>query len=125
MKRDLDLIRRMLLRIEEKADVPPNTLEVKDFLDMNSNPHYISLHIQLLLDAGFIEVMSGASFYEDVKDFDITRLTFAGYEYLDTVRNSYIWERTKERLANVGGAAALGVVKAVAEGFVKIQLGIG
>lgn len=124
MKRDLDLLRKMLLRIEDKADVPPRTLVVQDFLDLRDEPYAISLHIELLLDAGFIEVMGTASYEGDVRDFNITRLTFAGYEYLDAVRSAYIWKQTKERLARVGGTAALSMVKAVAEGFIRTQLEI-
>lgn len=96
MKRDFDLMRKMLLRIEEKSMVPPKTLIVEDFLDLCDNPHIVSLHIGMLNDAGFIEVM-GTSYDGDVKDYEIARLTFAGYEYLDAVRNARIWKAVKDK----------------------------
>ncbi len=122
MKRDLDLMRKMLLRIEEKSTVPPRTLIIEDFLDLCDNPHILSLHIGLLKDAGFIEVM-GESYDGDVKDYNIARLTFEGYEYLDSVRNARIWKDVKERISTVGGVA-LEIVKDVAKDQIKKELNL-
>jgi hypothetical protein len=112
MKRDLDLMRKMLLRIEEKGGVPPSTLSIEDFLDLCDQPYVLSLHIDLLRDAGFIEAV-GPSYDGDMRDYDIIRITLQGYEYLEAVRNARIWKSVKDKIAVIGGAT-LDIVKALA-----------
>lgn len=121
MKRDMDLIREMLLLIENHPDVPPYSLQVDDFLNLNSNPEIISFHIDLMREAGLIEV--GGASYGEVKDYYVSRLTFAGYDYLDSVRNAKIWRNVKEKIKVVGGAT-FDIIKAVAIAEIKQELHI-
>lgn len=122
MKRDIDLIRRMLFRIEERSDVPPRTLTLDDFMDMKKSSYEISLHLGLLYDAGLIEVMD-ITIVGDLKDYTIERLTLAGYEYLDAVRNHKVWDRVKLAINSVGGAT-LDVIKQVAVKELSKELGL-
>ena len=112
MKRDLDLIRNMLLLIERCPDVPPKTLRLESFLDISGDAQIISLHLELLKEAGFIEAKV-RSVQDGVKDYDIRRITFAGYEYLDSIRDAKIWRDVKRRISAVGGAT-VEIVKSVA-----------
>ena len=113
MKRDMDLMRQILLLIEERSDVPPKILTLKDFFDIKEDAYMISLHIDLLRDAGLIEVINTSYLERGLKDFDITRLTLAGYEYLDAIRDIKIWHKVKQSISFVGGAT-LDVIKQVA-----------
>ena len=122
MKRDMDLMRKILLRIEERSDVPPKTLSLNDFLDFHENIHVISLHIDLMCDAGLVEVMD-TSYDGEVKDYIITRLTLAGYEYLDAIRNFSVWQKVKKRIEVIGGAT-LDVIKQLAIKELSKELGL-
>ena len=122
MKRDMDLMRKILLRIEERSDVPPKTLSINDFLDFHENIHVISLHIDLMCDAGLVEVMD-TSYDGEVKDYIITRLTLAGYEYLDAIRNYSVWQKVKKRIEVIGGAT-LDVIKQLAIKELSKELGL-
>lgn len=112
----------MLLYIEKYSDVPTKVLGIDDFLELNSKPYVISLHIDILHDAGLIEVMD-VSYEGDIKDFDITRLTFAGYEYLEEVRNAKIWRNVKQKMEAVGGAT-FDIIKQVAVKELTNELGV-
>ena len=83
----------------------------------------MGLHIDLLCDAGLIEVMN-TSVEDGLKDFDITRLTLAGYEYLDAVRNIKVWSRVKKTIDFVGGAT-LDIIKQMAVKELSKELGLG
>ena len=122
MKRDNDLLRNILLTIEACPDVPPKTLRVESFLDYCDNPAIISLHIELLQEAGFIEA-DRIQRNDVIKGWDIKRLTFEGYEYLDTIRSAKVWRNVKDRLKAVGGAT-FEIVKAVAVEELKKELNI-
>ena len=54
----------------------------------------------------------------------IYRLTSDGYDYLDSIREASIWKKTSDKLIQVGGSAALDVVKSLAISVVKDRLGI-
>ena len=122
MKRDLNLIRNMLLRIEE-LDPTKHKITINNFLDLCDNPSVISLHIELLIDNDFIET-SEPIYCDTIKDFLIYRLTSYGYDYLDSVRDLSIWNKTKHKLLDVGGSATLDIVKSVATSIIKARLGI-
>lgn len=115
MKRDMDLIREMLLLIEKNPNVPPYSLEVDDFLNLNSDPSIISFHMELMSEAGLVELNRASHC--------VLRLTFAGYDYLDSVRNAKIWRNVKEKVKVVGGAT-FDIIKAVAIAEIKQELHI-
>ena len=122
MKLDLDLMRKILLRIEEKPEVPPRTLCIEDFLDLCDNPYVLSLHISLLNDGGFIEVMN-ETYVGDLKDFAIVRLTLKGYSYLDAVRNAKVWKSVKDRISSFGNVA-FDIIKDLATEQIKRELNL-
>ena len=123
MKRDLDLLRSILLKIES-LDSSCEIIRLQTFRELCDDDVILSLHIQLLVDAGFIEASD--PFYADdtVQDFVINRITFAGYDYLDTVRDESVWNEIKQKLISIGKSASLDVVKALGTAIVKQHLGI-
>jgi hypothetical protein len=108
MKRDLDLMREILLRVEASDDLvfPP-------YLPSSSRPQAeIAYQVIQLSEAGYIKAsftpMQGPPGEMGV----IVRLTHSGHEYLDGVRDPKVWERTKKELAKVpGGSGPLEFVK--------------
>ena len=122
MKRDKDVLRDILLTVEACPDVPPKTLRIESFFDYCDNPAIISLHIELLQEAGLIEA-DRIQRNDGIKGWDIKRLTFAGYEYLDTIRSAKVWRNVKQRLQAAGGAT-LDIIKAVAVSEIKKELDI-
>lgn len=79
MKRDLNLLRNMLLRIEE-LDSTKSKITIDSFSDLCDYPPLISLHIELLIDDGFIET-SNPIYCGPISDYWIYRLTSSGYDY--------------------------------------------
>lgn len=57
--------------------------------------------MQLAQDAGFVE----ADFMMD--SFIVTRLTYAGHEFLDAARKDKLWRKAKETLLHNAGALAV------------------
>lgn len=106
MKRDLDLIRRILLDIEAHGD--SSSSKRPGFGDLGDNghdPEAIQYHVQLMHDAGLIvadELVPGQWWPE--------RITWAGHEFLDLARNDALWERTKRDIESRVGAAPFQVV---------------
>lgn len=118
MKRDLDLLRDMLLVIESIEAKSQRVINIETFYHLCSDSYTVSQHIRLLLDSGFIEA-DGPLYNGDAADFYITRITSSGYDYLDSVRNPGIWAATKAKLQTLGGSATLEIVKTIAIDLVK------
>ena len=123
MKRDMDLIRNILLRIEERSDVPPKKLYIDDFADLHNDMFVISLHIDLMCDAGLVEIFDVNIEHDGLKDFAVSRLTLAGYEYLDAIRNRKVWGNVKKKIEFLGGAG-LDIIKQVALKELARELGL-
>jgi Hypothetical protein (DUF2513) len=110
MKRDLDLMREILLKVEAGTGQTP-LFALKDLSD---SPADIGYNVTLLKDAAFVEANLISFNGPDSITGVIVRMTNAGHDYLDSVRDPKIWKKTKSVLENVGGSAALEVVKETA-----------
>lgn len=122
MKRDLELIRNMLLFIEGQGlDV---RLEVNDFLGLNPSRDIIAYHLYLLANAGYIECTQLPVLGTRYPKTIVKWLTPAGCDYLDSVRDASVWNKTKEKLVAVGGQASLDIVKDLAVHVARSFLGI-
>lgn len=51
----------------------------------------------------------------------VERMTWQGHEFLDTVRDDVVWQKTQEQLKKVGNFGIEGI-KALAKGFLKQQV---
>ncbi|MEZ5490269.1 MAG: DUF2513 domain-containing protein [Gammaproteobacteria bacterium] len=124
MRRDFDLIRQILF-VAEGAK-PEQRISLKDFEERHADSlEEVSEHVQLLDRAGYLNATVSKELSPNgPRQFFINRLEWAGHDYLDAVRDSGIWARTKERLGVVGGSASLEIVKAVAVKVVSEALGL-
>jgi len=106
MKRDMDLIRNILLRIEKYPHFPSylNKEEVNDNPISLEFKHYdeetINYHIKLLVEAGIVEKFPKASY-----PYVPRGLTWDGHEYLDLMKDESAWEQAKEMMKKTGGMA--------------------
>lgn len=99
MKRDMDLVRELLLKLEaEPFDGNLWSLD-PDGLGIGGRTHEdIAYHLVLLIDGGLLDgerELSGG--------FVARKLTWAGHDFLDSVRDPKIWRTTKERVKEAGG----------------------
>ncbi len=96
MKRDWDLIREILVALEDKKE-SKGILRLKDF--PSGREQEISYHVALLLDAGLVEGSMPSEFGPPVKRFNLSRLTWEGHDFLDAIRNDDVWSKIKTKLA--------------------------
>ena len=122
MKMDLDLIRKLLLFIEEK-DTINSEIRLQEFQIIKEHSiEEIAYHLALLNDAGYIEgkEIKAVGIY----DYWVKRMTIEGHQYLNNIRDDTIWNKTKEKLKQVSGTVSLEIVNTVATNVLKTALGI-
>jgi len=118
MQRDMDLIRELLIRMDQNPRLDGTKWMVLDGTDAPGHSiEEISYHVLLLVEAGFVRGNIGGS------PPMISRLTWEGHEFLANVKDVSVWEKTKERLQGISGVA-LTVVAAIAEAEIKKKLGL-
>lgn len=119
MKRDLDVIRTILLQLE-RMDVPagqytavgPNELEIQ-----GCDGDKVAYHIQLLKSAGFVrELGSKPSRY----GMNYSGLSWEGHEFLDSVRDEAVWRNTRKAMNTIGGFT-FDLVTDMAKAFLKAE----
>ncbi|HEY5345044.1 MAG TPA: DUF2513 domain-containing protein [Verrucomicrobiae bacterium] len=95
MKRDMELVRLLLLQ-EETGEAPPELSEY--------STETLIYNYQIMDDAGLIV----ANFTKDSSGVaagaTVYRLTWAGHDFLDATRDSKIWKMAKEQILKPGGS---------------------
>lgn len=126
MKREWDTIRLVLTELEnKKAGQADLKLQHFDVNEMNK-AHELSYNVRLLIEQGLVvgkiqpfNIPSSAP-----PEFYLTRLTSAGHDLLETIRNETVWSKTKESFASKGLDMTIDTVKAVATAYVTSMLGL-
>lgn len=106
MKRNLDLIRRILLDIETPDGGAAHHSGFGHLTARGYDPDAIQYHVQLMHDAGLIvadELVPGQWWPE--------RITWAGHEFLDLARDDTRWEHAKRDVDDQVGSAPFHVVR--------------
>ncbi len=125
MKRDMDLIRGLLLKIEGgQRSFDLLTSEIAEVLGEDGagkmpreQVEQIEYHLALLDGAGLITIqakLSGAV-------WQIGQITWAGHDFLDTIRDPAIWRETKAGAKQAGGFS-IDLLKALAKGLIKKKI---
>ena len=100
MKRDMELIRNILLLLEnETSGWAPDSIEIDGYTN-----EQIGYHTVLLIEAGLVVGEESEEMGSEPSGF-IQRLTWAGHEFLDSAKDSGRWKEAKDIIEKVGGAS--------------------
>jgi hypothetical protein len=114
MKRDPELIRKLLLFFRDKPgaeciEIPP----IDDYDDF-----VIQYHCVLLHDANFLrcEPVTSGSSNRVIKVLPF-ELTWDGHEFADRIFSESVWNRIRETISSKGGVLAFNVINQLAIKF--------
>lgn len=119
MKRDMELVRKILLETEQ---YPKGTgwlnVEIAGYSKAD-----VSYHVKILSQAGLLTAQDLTT--RDGFCWMPTSLTWDGHEFLDAVRNDTVWTKTKDLVKEKGGSVPFEVIKALAIKFAGSLFGLG
>jgi len=121
MKRDMDLIRDLLLFFESKPEydgISKYQLDSKDLEELNFDDRTteeIFYNINKLIEANFL--IGQLTFNNPI----VSGLTWKGHDFLDSIRDPEIWKKTKEGAKRAGGFS-VELLKDLAIGLLKKQI---
>ena len=114
MKRDMDIIRLLLLQQESG--------ESEEGLSQHDG-QTIAYNTALMLDAGFIEGIISKDHTGSPRAAHIFRLTWAGHDFLDSTRDPKIWKKAKESVLKPGISWTFSLLVEFLKAEAKRQLG--
>jgi hypothetical protein len=120
MKRDMDLIRKVLLAVEEHGS-PFNVRALK--ID-GYEKFDVSYHVGILREGGYLEAKDMTTHDSGGKLWAPTVLTWKGHDFVDATRSDTIWQKAKDRIAKIGGDVSIDVIKGMAVQIAKELLGL-
>ena len=120
MKRNFDLIRKIMLDIE---NLDPNYgyVEVK-FGDEDARA--VDVHAALLIEAGLLNGKVIESEAGIIHKVFISGISWAGYEFIDYVKNDTVWNKAKETVLKPAVSASFQVLLEWAKQEAKNRLGL-
>lgn len=123
MKRDFDLVRKLLLFYEEMDESKTNKPPELDGYSEND----ILFHMILLADAGYI-FWEGAYSTTNPNRIVQVRIVFSlswqGFEFLDSIRSDSKWNDVKKAIKDAGESISVSTLSAIAKKFAFDQLGL-
>lgn len=115
MKRDMDLIRLILLKIEEEY----NTHNILGLSIDGYSMETVAYHCKLLYEAGFVSYYKGIQTLSGLEDFQVGSITWAGHDFLNTIRDNSVWDKTKKAIKTKGLPMMVDTIKTIANAFIS------
>ena len=121
MRRDMDLIRDLMLALEGLPESPGGVHQLtpgEGVLEIDAyGKDEVRYHLQLIEESKLIRTFDAG--YGGEVLFD--RLSWAGHDFVDSVRSPEVWAKTKKG-AEAAGGFTVDLLKDLAKGFIKKQI---
>lgn len=123
MKLDFDLVRQILLEME---DQPANARSFSIKID-GYDQDTLFEHLELLDEAGHIEAefIGSSTAPGRIYNVNAIRMTWKGHEFLGNARNDTVWSQTKAVVRDKGGSFSLDLFSAMLAQIALKVLGLG
>ncbi|HBN9434554.1 MULTISPECIES: DUF2513 domain-containing protein [Pseudomonas] len=104
MKRDMDVIRQILLALDEDGVL---LLTGVDGMDKD----VFCFHAQLLLEAGLAEGALGSKNRGYPASAQLWRLTWEGFDFAATIREDTLWKKAKDVILKPSASWSFGLLR--------------
>lgn len=118
MKRDMELVRKILFELEETVD---NSAEYNLQIDGYSMDQ-IAYHCALLFEGGYVHDYKGQNSGGTIDMFGVGRLTWEGHDFLDKIRSDTVWNKTKETIRKQGLPMVVDVIKEISTSVISAMV---
>lgn len=120
MKRDMELVRRILISLAD-SEYP---LDGKLFVDDATSFEKVAYHFEIMQEAGLVKANVQREWGKTAVHAVVGPMTWEGNDFLDAVRNEKVWKRVMTKVAQISGSATFEIVKKLAsESLSQMLLG--
>jgi hypothetical protein len=119
MKRDMDLIRKMLLAIEDESSGWAPEFQFEGY-----TPDQVGYHGYLLVDAGLAVGVAMTHDNSEAPDWIVTHLTWAGHEFAANARKDSRWREALSLIRTKADTVSFAVLGELLAKLAEKQLGL-
>lgn len=127
VKRDMDLIRNLLIKVEEVYEPGAGSINFSKIRIDGYDDKVIAEHLLLMKEAGLIRNINAKQYVTGSTMLSIGNLTNEGYDTLEKFRNDTVWNKTKEiardkglpMLIDIFSQVASTVIAGITEGTLR------
>ncbi len=120
MKRDMGLIRKIALAIEDSpSGYSPDDLAIDGFTE-----EQVGYHAHLMIQAGLATGSDVTTMGSDSPEAMLTSLTWAGHEFVEMARDETRWKKAMGIVEEKGGSVTLSVLTQVLAELMKRAFGL-
>jgi Hypothetical protein (DUF2513) len=116
MKRDMELVRNLLLQIAE-ADRP---IDFESLVKDGDDSYKVAYHMEMLINEAHLVKGIDARTMDGRNWIDLT-LTWSGQDFVDSIRDPTVWEKTTKGVKKLGGVS-FDIFVRVAKEYAKAEL---
>jgi hypothetical protein len=119
MKRDMELIRTILLEVNNYNKPALPRIELDEYPG-----ELVDYHVELLVEAGLLKTGARLKTAGGWGDWTRISLTWDGHEFIDNAKNEEVWEKFKQIVAEKGGSISIAVATSVLASLAKQAFGL-
>jgi len=119
MKRDLDLVRQLMLQIEALPAAPPVQYRMSEIEDP-----VLLAHLEMLIEAGLVNGRISRSQGARGDVISVSGLSWQGHEWIDMVRSQSLWNEVKSAVLDAGGVLTFDLTRAMAAKIFRARLAL-
>lgn len=119
MKRDMDVVRKLLMKIEEVYEPGQKRISVSELMIDGYDAQTVVEHLMLMRDAGLLQDIVAKTYVTGSTIVSVGNLTNKGYDTLEDFRNDTVWNKTKDVVKEKGLPMVIDVFKDVASTIIS------
>ena len=120
MKRDMDLVRAIVLAIE----VAPNGYAPDPLTIPDHSEEEVGYHVHIMSEAGLLRAYDATSMGDSSPQAIASSLTWAGHEFADAARDERRWATAKELAMKKAGSVTIEVLTKLLSSLMTSALGL-
>ena len=114
MKRDMELVRKILLKIEDEYQFE----NVENMPIDGYSFEVVCYHCEIMYDIGLLKYFEIHNYISGESNYDVGGLSWEGQDYLEQIRNDEIWEKTMKEIEDKKLPKDLNTIASVAGNFI-------
>lgn len=120
MKRDMELIRKMALAIEDSpSGYAPDDLTIDRY-----TLEQLGYHAHLMIQAGLATGSDVTTMGSDSPEAMLTSLTWAGHEFVEMARDETRWKKAMGLVEEKGGSVTISILTQLLTELMKRTFGL-
>jgi Hypothetical protein (DUF2513) len=124
MRRDFELVRKLMLAIESRVDNCYFTACDMQKID-NYSLSEVNCHLEWLVDGKLVDGKVNRDGVGEIANVVMRKLSWEGCNFLDDARNESVWKKTMETVKEKTGSVSIALLTQLLISAAKQNLGLG